>query len=82
MTDGNRNITKSARFNGDLEKAVILARINVSPEGIGTFIEFAQGSTQRTNRYRQAIVNYLQKIQFDRSDKDDIVVVQFNFLVN
>lgn len=82
VTSGNRKIAKTARFNGDLDNATIFARIRVSPEGRGTFLEFGKGSTQRTNQYRQAITDYLQRIQFDPSDQEDIVTVQFNFLVN
>ena len=82
VTNGNRKIVKTARFDGDLDKATIYARIRVSAEGKGSFLEFGKGSTHRTNLYRQAITDYLQKIQFDPSDQEDIVTVQFNFLVN
>ena len=82
VTNGNRRIVKTARFDGDLDKATIYARIRVTAEGKGSFLEFGKGSTHRTNQYRQAITDYLQKIQFDPSDQEDIVTVQFNFLVN
>jgi hypothetical protein len=82
VTQGNRKIVKTSRFDGDMDNATIFARIRVSPEGKGTFIEFAKGSTQMTNQYKQAINQYLSRILFDKSDQEDIVVVQFNFLVN
>jgi outer membrane biosynthesis protein TonB len=82
VTSGNRKIVRASRFDGDMDNATIFARIRVSPEGKGSFVEFAKGSTHRTNQYKQAITQYLSKIQFDRSEQEDIVTVQFNFLVN
>jgi len=82
VTDGNRKIVKTARFDGDLKEATIFARIRVSPEGKGTLVEFGKGSTDRSNIYRQAITKYLQKIQFYPADREDMVTVRFNFLVN
>lgn len=82
VTKGNRKIVKAYAFDGEMERATIFAQIRVSPDGKGTFVDFAKGSTHTTRQYRQAITEYLNRIQFDRSDKEDLVVVQFNFLVN
>lgn len=82
VTQGNRKVVKAYAFDGEMERATIFAQIRVSPEGKGTFVDFAKGSTHRTNTYKQAIVQYLNRIQFDKSDQEDLVVVQFNFLVN
>ena len=82
VTQGNRKIVKAYAFDGDMERATIFAQIRVSPDGIGSFIDFAKGTTHRTGSYKQAIVQYLSRIQFDKSDQEDRVVVQFNFLVN
>lgn len=81
VTSGNRKIVRASRFDGDLDNATIFARIRVTPEGKGSFVEFAKGSTHRTTQYKQAILQYLEKIQFDRSEQEDLVTVQFNFLV-
>ena len=82
VTQGNRKIVKAYAFDGEMERATIFAQIRVSPDGKGSFVDFAKGSTHRTNTYKQAIVQYLNRIQFDKSDQEDLVVVQFNFLVN
>ena len=82
VTQGNRKIVKAYAFDGEMERATIFAQIRVSPDGKGTFVDFAKGSTHRTSTYKQAIVQYLNRIQFDKSDEEDLVVVQFNFLVN
>lgn len=82
VTKGNRKIVKAYAFDGEMERATIFAQILVSPDGKGTFVDFAKGSTHTTRQYRQAISQYLSRIQFDRSEQEDLVVVQFNFLVN
>ena len=82
VTQGNRKIVKAYAFDGEMERATIFAQIRVSSDGKGSFVDFAKGSTHRTNTYKQAIVQYLNRIQFDKSDQEDLVVVQFNFLVN
>ncbi len=82
VTKGNRKIVRAYAFDGDMERATIFAQIRVSPDGKGTFVDFAKGSTHTTRQYRQAIEQYLNRIQFDKSAQEDLVVVQFNFKVN
>ncbi len=79
---GNRRIIQQYKFEGDLNRATINAIIKVSPNGDGYFIGFDKGSTERTRAYADAISNYLKKIQFDKSDNESKVTVQFIFDIN
>ncbi|MFN4284403.1 MAG: hypothetical protein ACK4E8_00395 [Lacibacter sp.] len=81
VTSGNRKIINYYSFTGDLDRATIFANIRVSPEGKGTFVSFAQGSTSRSQAYANAISQYLRNIQFDRSSDESMVVVRFIFNV-
>lgn len=82
VTKGNRKIVKTYSFPGELERATIYAKVKVSPSGQGTFIDFDKGSTSRNQAYAKSIKNYLSHIQFDKSDEESIVTVQFIFTVN
>lgn len=82
VTRGDRKIVRSYSFEGDLDRATIYANVSVSPEGVGTFVSIARGSSSTSNAYKQAIVRYLQNIRFDKSDHESMVTVQFNFRVN
>ena len=82
ITRGDRKIVRHYAFDGDLDKATVYANISVSPEGVGKFVSIAKGSTNSSNSYKQAIMQYLQNIRFDKSDHESMVTVQFNFHVN
>lgn len=82
VTRGDRRIVASYSFQGDLDKATIYADIKVSPDGIGTFENFARGSSSTSSTYRTAIIQYLRNIKFNKSDHESTVTVQFNFRVN
>jgi len=82
VTNGDRKIVRFYTFQGDLEKAVVYANINVSPEGVGKFISIARGSSTSSGSYRDAIIQYLQNMRFNKSDHESMVTVQFNFRVN
>lgn len=82
VTRGDRRIVRSYAFEGELNKATLYVTIAVSPDGIGRFVSFAKGSTATGSTYRQAIVQYLEKIRFDISDHESMVTVQFNFRIN
>jgi hypothetical protein len=82
ITRGDRKIVRYYSFDGDLDKAVIYANVNVSPEGIGKFISIAKGSSNSSNQYKEAIMQYLQNIKFDKADHESMLTVQFNFRVN
>jgi hypothetical protein len=79
---GDRKIVRSYSFDGDLEKAVIYANVNVSPEGVGKFVSIARGSSNSSNAYKQAIMQYLQNMRFDKADHESMVTLRFNFVVN
>ncbi len=82
ITRGDRKIIRYYSFEGDLDKAVIYANVSVSPEGIGKFISIAKGSSNSSNAYKEAIIQYLQNIKFDKADHESMLTVQFNFRVN
>jgi outer membrane biosynthesis protein TonB len=83
VISGSRKlIYRSYNFTGDLEKATINAVVKVSPEGVGTFVRFAAGSTTTEARYANAIRGYLKNMPFDKQDEDGVVTVQFNFNVH
>jgi hypothetical protein len=60
----------------------VYANVSVSPEGVGTLISLAKGSTNTSLPYKQEIQRYLQNIRFDKSDHESMLTVQFNFRVN
>jgi hypothetical protein len=78
---GNRKIIKYYSFTGDLDKATVYATVKVSPSGTGTFIGFGKNSTTRAQAYANAIIQYLRNVQFDKSNDESTVTVQFNFNV-
>jgi hypothetical protein len=82
ITRGDRKIVRYYSFDGDLDKAVIYANVIVSPEGIGKFISIAKGSSNSSNSYKEAIIQYLQNIKFDKADHESLLTVQFNFKIN
>ncbi len=82
ITRGDRRIVRYYAFDGDLEKAVIYANVNVSPEGVGSFVSIAKGSTYSGGAYKDAIMRYLENIRFDKADHESMLTVQFNFKVN
>ena len=82
VTRGDRKIVRYYSFEGDLEKAVVYANISVSPDGIGKYISIAKGSSNSSNAYKTAIMQYLQNIKFDKADHESMLTVQFNFRVN
>lgn len=82
VTRGDRKIIRHYSFEGDLDKAVIYANVMVSPEGVGKFVSIAKGSSNSSNAYKEAIIQYLQNIKFDRADHESMLTVQFNFRIN
>ena len=81
VTSGDRKIIRYYSFTGDLEKATIYAVIRVSPDGKGIFAGFARNSSTTSRAYADAISRHLPNIQFDKSDHESTVTVQFNFTV-
>lgn len=81
VTNGDRKIIRYYSFTDELDKATIYALIRVSPEGKGTFAGFARNSSSTNPAYANAIARHLPNIQFDKSDHESTVTVQFNFTV-
>lgn len=80
---GNRKILSAPKsFEDELGKATNYALIKVSPDGVGTFVQFVAPSTSPTTPYRNAIIRHLREIKFNKSDQESTVTVKFNFDVN
>ncbi len=79
VTKGDRRVTKTYSFNGDVPPATIYAEIEVNPSGVGRFIQIARGSSSNDAKYKRAIVEYLTKIGFNTSDHSSTVTVKFKF---
>jgi hypothetical protein len=72
---------KAYSFEGELDKATIYATIKVSPSGKGTWYDFGKKSTSRNPAYKNAIINYLPRIQFNPTTEESMVTVQFEFSI-
>jgi hypothetical protein len=81
VTSGDRKIIRYYSFTADLDKATIYAIVKVSPNGQGTFIGIGKNSTSTNRAYADEIAQRLPNIQFDKSDHESTVTVQFNFTV-
>lgn len=79
VTKGDRRVTKTYSFNGDVPPATIYAEIEVSPNGVGRFIQISRGSSSNDSKYKRAIVEYLTKISFNAADHSSTVTVKFKF---
>jgi hypothetical protein len=84
---GNRKIVKAYSFEGELDKATIYALIKVSSSGKGTWQDFGKDpingkkSTSRNKAYKDAIINYLTRIQFNPTAEESLVTVKFEFSI-
>ena len=79
VTKGDRRVTKTYSFNGDVPPVTIYAEIEVSPNGVGKFIQITRGSSSNDPKYKRAIIDYLTKISFNPSDHSSTVTVKFKF---
>ena len=79
VTKGDRRVTKTYSFNGDVPPATIYAEIEVNPNGVGRFIQISRGSSSNDAKYKRAIMDYLTKISFNSSDHSSTVTVKFKF---
>jgi hypothetical protein len=77
VTKGDRRVTKSYSFNGDVPPATIYAEIEVNPSGVGRFIQITRGSSSNDPKYKSAIKEYLTKISFNSADHSSTVTVKF-----
>jgi hypothetical protein len=79
VTKGDRRVTKTYSFNGDVPPATIYAEIEVNPNGVGRFIQITRGSSSNDPKYKSAIKEYLTKISFNSADHSSTVTVKFKF---
>lgn len=79
VTKGDRRVTKTYSFNGDVPPATIYAEIEVNPSGVGRFIQITRGSSSNDPKYKRAIIDYLTKISFNTADHSSTVTVKFKF---
>ena len=79
VTKGDRRVTKTYSFNGDVPPATIYAEIEVNPNGVGRFIQISRGSSSNDAKYKRAIMDYLTKISFNSADHSSTVTVKFKF---
>jgi hypothetical protein len=82
ITKGNRKIVKSYSFTDELDRATVYAIVKVSPEGRGTLVSLDKRSSSFNASYKNAIINHLSKIVFDKADRESMVTIRFNFNVN
>ena len=82
--DENDEAIKSSKAKKNIKSApvpTIYAEIEVSPNGIGRFVQIAKGSSSNDPKYKKAITEYLTKINFNTSDHSSMVTVKFKFEV-
>ena len=79
VTKGDRRVTKTYSFNGDVPPATIYAEIEVNPNGVGRFVQITRGSSSNDPKYKSAIKEYLTKISFNSADHSSTVTVKFKF---
>jgi hypothetical protein len=79
---GNRVVINPKNMNaGENLKGKVLAEIKVSPDGIGTFIRAARGSSYTSGPAIQIIRDWLRQNRFSKGTDDAIVVYEFSFLL-
>ena len=78
---GDRKIVKALTFKGNVEAATIYATILVSPEGNGSFVSIEKGSSSNNIQFKNAIINYLPQIEFDKMNHTSKIIVKFIFEV-
>lgn len=64
---------------GENLRGKVLARIRVSPDGVGTFLNTVQGTTITDNDAISIIKEWLRRNRFNRASEESTVVYQFNF---
>ena len=79
---GNRVVINPKNMDaGENLKGKVLAEINVSPDGIGTFVRSKQGSTFFNGQAIDIIREWLRRNRFNKSAEESTVVYEFNFIM-
>jgi hypothetical protein len=66
---------------GENLKGKVFAEISVSPDGVGTFVRAARGSTYTSGEAISIIREWLRRNKFNKADDQSTVVYEFNFLL-
>lgn len=79
---GNRIVINPKSMDaGENLKGKVLAEINVSPDGIGTFVRATRGSTYTGGQAVDIIREWLRRNRFNKANESSTVVYEFNFLL-
>lgn len=82
LVSGNRVVINPKSMDaGENLKGKVLAQIRVSPDGVGTYLNWVQGSTITNGDAISIIKEWLRRNRFNKTDQESIVVYQFNFLL-
>ncbi len=79
---GNRVVINPKNMDaGENLKGKVIAEINVSPDGIGSFVRTQRGSTYTSGQAIEIIREWLRRNRFNKSNDQSMVVFEFNFLM-
>lgn len=79
---GNRTVINPKSMDaGENLKGKVLARIKVSPDGIGTYLSAERGSTYTSGEAISIIREWLRRNKFNTAADESVVVFEFNFLL-
>jgi hypothetical protein len=79
---GNRIVINPKSMDaGENLRGKVFAEIQVSPDGIGTFVRAKQGSTYMSGEAIEIIKEWLRRNRFNRAVDESTVVYEFNFLL-
>ncbi|MDF2386322.1 hypothetical protein JMG10_32960 [Nostoc ellipsosporum NOK] len=83
MISGNRTVIGggSKMDAGENLRGKTLAKIKVSPDGIGTYMGAERGSTLSSGQAIDIIREWLRRNRFNKSESESVVVYEFNFLL-
>ena len=77
---GDRKIINNPSYATNVQPATIYAIVNVSADGIGTFVEIdLRLSSANSSAYKTEIINYLRKMKFNKSDHESTVTIKVIF---
>lgn len=79
---GNRVVINPKNMDaGENLKGKVLAEINVSADGIGSFVRTARGSTVTSGQAIEIIREWLRRNHFNKTGEESVVVYEFNFIM-
>lgn len=79
---GNRVVLSPKNMDaGENLRGKVLAEIKVSPDGVGTFVRAARGSTYTSGQAIEIIREWLRRNRFNKTGEESVVVYEFNFIM-